>query len=86
MYPSAPPWVTYLFAAISLANIGLTIALFVWKRAAFFAFWGVAMIVFGINLSIGISPVQSLTGFIGPVLLTCALQIGGARRGWLQLR
>ena len=85
-YPLAPAWAAYLFAAVGAINVGLTIALYYWKRAAFYAFWGVAIVVFGLNVSIGIPAVQALTGFVGPVFLTFVLQIGGNRKGWYQLR
>lgn len=67
--PTVATWVFYLLGLLSLLNIVFAIFLFMWKRWAFFAFCGIVVIVFGINIGIGLGIISSLSGFIGPIIL-----------------
>ena len=67
--PTVPTWVFYLLGILSILNIGFAIFLFRWKRWAFFAFCGIAVIGFVINIGIGLGIVSSLSGFLGPIIL-----------------
>ncbi len=65
-----PDWSIPVFALFGLINLGLAIAVWNWKRIGVYGFWVSAIIVMGINLSIGLSLVQSLPGLVGPLILT----------------
>jgi hypothetical protein len=85
-YPSAPSGTAYVFAVGSLINVGIVLFLFWWNKWAFYAFCVMAVLIFGVNLYIGISPVGALFGLIGPVILYGVFQIGGERKGWNYLK
>ncbi|MBW2995668.1 hypothetical protein KY332_00035 [Candidatus Woesearchaeota archaeon] len=67
--PITPMWTNYFFGVFALLNFVFTIFLFMWKRWAFFAFCVNAVIIFVINLVIGIGIVSALLGLSGPVIL-----------------
>ncbi len=68
-----PLWSLYTFGLLALFNVGFTIFLFKWKKWAFFAFCGNAVIAFVINLSIGAGFV-SISGFLGILILYLILR------------
>jgi len=68
--PNIPDWAMPVLAIFGLVNLGLAIAVWNWKRFGIYGFWISAIIVLIINLSIGLSPVQSLFGLLGPIIIT----------------
>ncbi len=51
-YPNVPLWVWYIFGLLGLANSVFIIFLFMWKKWAFFAVCGTAIIAFIMDLLI----------------------------------
>jgi hypothetical protein len=87
-FPDAPAWTPYLLAAGCAFNILLAIALFLWRKWAFYAICGMAVFMFCLNLWLGVfrSPVQVIGGFLGPAILYAVLQMGGEDKGWAHLK
>jgi hypothetical protein len=85
-YPSAPSGIQYVFGFGGIVNVVIVLALFWWKKWAFYTFCVLAVVYFGINLYIGISPVGAILGLIGPLILYGVFQIGGERKGWKYLK
>ena len=84
-FPSAPGWLFPLLIVCLLFNIVCAIALFQWKKWAFWGFCGSVCVTFVVNISIGIGIGLALNGVIGAVLLFGVLQIGKENKGWSQL-
>ena len=68
--PNMPDWAIPVLAVFGLINVGFAIAVWNWKKIGIYGFWASAIVILGINLSIGISPVQSLIGLLGPIIIT----------------
>jgi hypothetical protein len=85
-YSSAPSGIQYVFGVVCIINVVIVLALFWWKKWAFYAFCVIAAIVFGINLYIGINPIGAILGLTGPLILYGVFQIGGERKGWKYLK
>jgi hypothetical protein len=68
VYPNIDPAAGYIFGLIGLANFVFTIFLFKWKKWAFFAFCGSAIISFIMNVFI-VGFLGSILGLMGPVVL-----------------
>ncbi len=83
--PIAPAWTLPTLAVASLANVVFAVALFYWKKWAFFGFVGTSIIALVINLTIGQNIAHLLLGVLGVVTLYAVLQIGKEKRGWTQL-
>ena len=66
-------------------NIVCAVALFQWKKWAFWGFVASAVITFAINLEIGLGVGQAVLGLIGIVILYWVLQMGKEKKGWAQL-
>jgi hypothetical protein len=84
-FPNAPTWSPIALALGCFLNIILTVALFRWKKWAFYAFCVVATVVFFCNTAIGVPLLSRLLGLLGPILLFLVLHIGKANKGWPQL-
>ena len=84
--PGAPAWTFPATGVINLLGVVFAIALFAWKK---WAFWGyavssIALII--VNVLMGVPLWQSLSSLTGIVVLYAVLQIGGKeKKGWLQL-
>jgi len=57
------------------ANIFFAVMLFQWKKMGFYGFVGSAILAFGLNMSVGVSPMQSIGGLVGIAILYGILQI-----------
>jgi len=68
-YPNVPSWIFYIYGLVSLANFILVIFLFMWKKWPLFIFCGISIIVFIINLMIGLGILGSIFGLAGPIIL-----------------
>ncbi len=84
-WPNASPDTFILLGLASLLNIGFAIALLNWKRWGFIGFAISAIIIFGINISIGVGLGQALLGLAGVAILYWTLQMGKDRKAWPHL-
>ncbi len=84
--PNAPYWMPYLLGFGCALNVVFAIALFRWKKWAFYAVCIAAVISLFSNLWIGIPLFNSALGLAGPALLYGVLQIGKENKGWSQLK
>jgi len=85
-YPNAPSWVGFVVLILALVNLLCVIALFRWRR---WGFWGLCVTsVLGVatNSVIGIGMAESISGFLGILLLYGVLRIGGTNSGWVRLK
>lgn len=84
-YGYLPGWFVPVVIVISLLNILAAILLFKWKKLGFWLFVGLAVIMFIINLSVGVPIWNSLAGLIGIGFLFGVLNIGSDDKAWPQL-
>ncbi|MBT9159119.1 MAG: hypothetical protein DDT27_00679 [Dehalococcoidia bacterium] len=84
--PDAPGWTFPAMAVLSLLGLVFAIALFAWKK---WAFWGYVLSSIAgviVSVSMGVPVWQWLLGLAGVVVLYAVLQIGGKeKKGWSQL-
>jgi hypothetical protein len=66
---NVPSWIFYIYGLLSLINFSLVIFLLMWKRWAFYALIGSAIIAFIMNLAIGVGIVTAIFGLVGPLIL-----------------
>jgi hypothetical protein len=83
---STPAWVNYATIALALVDIVAVVAIFQWKRWAFYASVAVSALLITVNLAGGASVMDVVTMLVSPVLLYATLQIGGPNKGWTQLK
>jgi hypothetical protein len=69
LLPNIPSGIWYVYGLVSLANIIFAIFLFMWKKWAFFAFCGSAVLAFIMNLSMGVGILNALFGTLGVIIL-----------------
>ncbi len=68
-YPKATETLVYIMAFLALLNVIIAVALWLWKK---WAFYGVAVnvvLAFCLNQYLGVSLVSSLGGLLGPMIL-----------------
>lgn len=83
--PQLPDWAFPVLIVGSLFNLLCALALFRWKK---WGFWGACLssiVIFVLNIELGIGIGQSLFGLVGVVLLYAVLHIGKDNQGWPQL-
>jgi len=68
-YPNIALWVWYIYGLLALANFVFLILLFRWKKWPFFAFCGITIVAFIMNLVIGLGIFAAISGLIGPIIL-----------------
>ena len=83
--PATPVWAFPVLAICGVLNVAFAIALFQWKKWGFFGFIATAIVIFVVNLEIGIKPIHALFGLAGVSILYGVLQIGKDKKGWTQL-
>jgi len=64
----SPPWMNYLYGALSLVNVALSVLLLKSKKWAFYGFCVTAAVAVAVNLSKG-SGIRSLLGLSNPVII-----------------
>ena len=69
VFPPIPTGMIYLLGVCALLNVVFAIFLFMWKKWAFFASVGMAVIVFVINAGLIGVGIFSPLGLLGPVIL-----------------
>ncbi|MFA7707548.1 MAG: hypothetical protein WCX73_01230 [Candidatus Pacearchaeota archaeon] len=74
VYPNVANWVWYVYGLLALVNFIFVIFLFMWKKWPFFAFCGVSIIVFIMNLAIGLDIFSALFGFFGIIVLYLSMK------------
>lgn len=84
-YSYLPGWYVPLVIILSLLNLTSAIALFKWKKWGFWTISAVTVIMFFINLSIGLGFASSVSGLVGIAILYGVLNIGNENKGWPQL-
>lgn len=85
LQPRYPIVSIYLLGALSILNIGFMIALFQWKKWAFWGFCVSNIVQFVLNLSVGDNLSTSLIGLTNILVMYGILQIGKENKGWPQL-
>ena len=75
-FAAAPAWAFPVLIAAGVGNIICAIALFRWKKWGFFGALALAVVIFVINLIVGLSVIETVLGFIGVAILYGVLQIG----------
>ncbi len=66
---TAPSWALPVLLFLGAVNLVSAIALWRWPRWGLYALAGSALVIFGVNLSLGNSILVSLIGLAGPVIL-----------------
>lgn len=84
-FPSAPGWAFPVLAVMGIANVVCAVALFQWKKWGFFGLLATSIVIFVINLMVGLNIVQAILGLTGFAILYGVLHIGKERKGWTQL-
>ncbi len=83
-FPGAPEWVFAGLSVIAVLNIIFGVALFMWKKWAFWGYLLSSVIAVLLYLQLGVG-VQALGSLAGVAILYVALQVGGEHKGWHQL-
>jgi len=83
-YPQAPEWIFVGIGFLAGINIALGIALFLWKKWAFWGFLFSSLGVTMLYLKAG-AGIQTLLGLTVVAVLYFALRLGGENKGWYQL-
>ena len=80
-----PGWAIPVLIVFLLINLGSAIALFKWKKWAFWVLCGTSVVGFVVNLLTGVGIVTALSGLISVPILYGVLNIGKENKGWTQL-
>ena len=72
--PTLPIWTYVIFGLLGVCNVIFLIFLFMWKRWAFYGFLASTVIVFIINLYVGVQFILALMGFIGVLILYLSMR------------
>lgn len=80
-----PSWALVVMWFFAVFNLVCAIALFKWKKWGFWGFIFSNIVAVFFYLAIGVGIWQSLRGLIGIAILYGVLQIGGDKKGWIQL-
>lgn len=80
--PAFEAWMATPIAVLAVLNVLLALALFYWRKWAFYAFIVNNLLLFGLNVYAGIGVVEAFTGLAGIAILYGVLQLGGDRSGW----
>jgi hypothetical protein len=84
-FPNVPQWVYYALRLDILLHIVSLIALFRWKKWGFYGAVAACIVSVIINLIMDGEIGEDLLGLLGIAILYGVLQIGGERKGWVQL-
>lgn len=79
-------WAFWALGLAILFKLLCVVALFAWRRWAFWGFCASAALLVALNIFLGLSAVGSFVdGALGIGLLYTALQLGDRNKGWPQL-
>ena len=84
--PGMPGWAVPVLGVGSVLNVVFAVALFQWKKWAFYGFAATAVVAFAVNVVVKVNLGQALFGFAGVGILYAVLQIGESNKGWPQLQ
>jgi hypothetical protein len=84
-FPNAPAWAGPVLLVLSLVNLVWPIAMFRWKKWGFWGFCVSCVVGIAINIAIGMDVVESVSGFLGILVMYGVLRMGGEKNGWSQL-
>jgi hypothetical protein len=68
LLPTAPRWGLPALLLFGLVNVASVVALWRWQRWGLYALTASALVIFGVNLSLGLPIVACVLGLLGPVL------------------
>lgn len=74
MYPKVSLGVWYVYGFAALANVVFVIFLFLWKKWPFYAFCGITLLAFIMNLAIGLGILSAILGLLGPIILYLSMK------------
>jgi hypothetical protein len=83
--PNMPNWAFPVLIAMAIINLVCAVALFRWKKWGFWGFALSSLVVFAVNLAIGLSITSAILGLFGVAVLFGVLHIGKENKGWTQL-
>ena len=83
--PNMPDWAFPLLIVLVLFNLACAIALFRWKKWGFWGLVASAIVILGVNLTIGLGVSSAIVGLLRVLLLYGILHIGKDNKGWPQL-
>lgn len=83
-FPSMPVPLLWVLAGLAVLNVALVVALFYWKKWAFFGIVVTSVIVSAITIYAG-GILEGLPSLAGIAVLYGVLQIGGQKSGWAQM-
>jgi len=83
--PNMPEWALLVLIAGSIFNLVCAIALLRWKKWGFWGFVVSTVVIFVVNISIGVGVGSTLVGLLGVAILYGVLHIGKETKGWSQL-
>lgn len=83
--PNMPAWAVPVLGVGCALNVVFAVALFQWKKWAFFGFAATAAVAFVVNVLVGVNFGAALFGLAGVGVLYAVLQIGDVK-GWHQLQ
>ncbi len=81
----ARAWAFPVLIVAGVFNVVCAIALLRWKKWGFWGFAVSTVIIFSVNLSIGLDIWPALLGLLGLPILYGVLHIGKEKKGWSQL-
>ena len=67
--PNMPLWSVYLLLFFGILNTAFGVAVWKWKKIGVYGFVGSAIIIFGVNVTLGINIFTALFGLVGPAIL-----------------
>jgi hypothetical protein len=83
--PTMPNWGFPVLIAIAIINVICAFALFRWKKWGFWGFALSSLIVFAVNLAVGLNITSAILGLVGVAVLFGVLHIDKENKGWTQL-
>lgn len=84
-FPEDSLWVFSVFFALSVFNVVCAIALFMWKKWAFWAYLASSVVALAVNSSLDMGTGLTFAGLFGVVVLYGVLLIGKRDKGWAKL-
>lgn len=84
-YSPIPDWAIPIYILSGIFNIVFLVAIFSWKKWGFWGFLATSILLFFVNLLVGVGIIQSILGPLGVAILFGILQMGKEYNGWSQL-
>ena len=84
-FPEDSSWVSPVFGSLSVFNVVCAIALFMWKKWAFWAFLSSSVVALVANATLDLGTGPTFSGLVGVAVLYGVLLIGKPDNGWSKL-